>query len=188
METNFKFGVVLLISLFLRGCTKNSDKTDTQHKDSTMTVQRKLNIQSLSGILNMKGSENKGEYKFTVPQNDINMTADGFRITPPMGLSTWAGFTPMNDGAMLMGDIIVGENELAPVQKTAIEHGLKVTAIHNHFLRNNPNYMYMHIGGTGTEEKLAENVKAVFDKIKELRGADPSSAKAPIVSNTLDTA
>ena len=88
---------------------------------------------------------------------------------------------------MLMGDIVVTEDDLKPVQQEVIKQGLTITAIHNHFVRNNPDVMYMHIGGMGDEETLAKGVKAVFDKVKEIRGGNPAEGNTAEVKNTLDT-
>lgn len=147
-----------------------------------------LDIQKIEAALRMKGTENNGEYKVTVPQNDLNVEVDGFKIIPPMGLGSWAAFAPAPEGAMLMGDIVVGEDDLWPVQQEVIRQGLTITAIHNHFVRNQPNVMYMHIGGMGDEETLARGVRAVLDKVAEVRGTDPAAANAEEVDNTLDTA
>jgi hypothetical protein len=142
-------------------------------------------IERITGI---KGKSNKGEYKVTIPQNDLNITVDGFKIIPAMGLGTWIGFTPSNNGAMIMGDLVLTETDLKPVQQEVIEQGLMITAIHNHFVRNHPNVMYMHIGGTGSVEQIAQKVKTVLDKIKEIRGGDPAKGTASVetVTNTLD--
>jgi hypothetical protein len=147
----------------------------------------KLDIQKIEQITGMKGVEKNGEYKITVPQNDLNVVVDGFKIIPPMGLASWAAFTPSVYGAMLMGDIILTESDLKPVQQEVIRQGLTITAIHNHFVRNHPNVIYMHIDGSGDVEKLAGNVKAVFDKVKESRGKDPRSGIKDSVINTLNT-
>jgi len=106
-----------------------------------------------------------------------------------MGLGTWVAFTPANNGAMIMGDIVVTENDLGPVQREIIKQGLTSTAIHNHFVRNNPNIIYMHVGGSGTTESMAQKAKAVLDKVNEVRGHDPSKGTASneTVQNTLDT-
>lgn len=148
----------------------------------------KLNIQKIEQILGMKGTEKDGEYKVTVAQNDLNVKVGDFKIIPPMGMGSWAAFSPTQEGAMVMGDIVVQKNEIAPVQKVVIDQGLTITGLHNHFVRENPSVMYMHIGGMGSEEKLAQAVKAIFDKVKELRGKDPASAQAASVKNSLDTA
>ncbi|UTG62147.1 DUF1259 domain-containing protein [Elizabethkingia anophelis] len=150
---------------------------------------QKLDIAKIESILGIKGVEKNGEYKVTVPQNDLDIEVDGFKIIPPMGLGTWIAFTPAKDGAMIMGDIIITETDLKPVQFEVIKQGLTITAIHNHFVRNHPNVMYMHIGGSGSSEEMATKAKAVLDKVKEMRGGDPS--KGPFagrkVENTIDT-
>ena len=104
-----------------------------------------------------------------------------------MGLGSWAAFSAIKEGAMVMGDIVVTEDDLWPVQQEVIRQGLTITAIHNHFVRNNPNVMYMHIGGMGEEGVLAEKVKALFDKVVEVRGGNPAASEPSEVENTLDT-
>lgn len=139
--------------------------------------------------MDLKGSANNGEYKITVPQNDLNIEVDGFKIIPAMGLGTWVAFTPVPAGAMVMGDLVLSETDLKTVQQEVIRQGLTITAIHNHFVRNHPNVMYMHIGGSGPTEQMAQKAKAVLDKIKEVRGGNPSKGTASngTVENTLDT-
>jgi hypothetical protein len=114
---------------------------------------------------------------------------DGFKIIPAMGLGSWIDFAPAPNGAMIMGDLIVTETDLKPVQQEIIRQGLTSTAIHNHFIRNHPNIMFMHMGGSGNTEVMAQKAKAVLDKIKELRGGDPSKGTASneAVQNTVDT-
>lgn len=156
-----------------------------QHSTPKTTIA--LDINAIKEVLAIKGTEKDGEYKVTVPQNDLNVVVDGFKIIPPMGLGSWAAFTAAKSGgAMVMGDIVVGEDEIGPVQQEVIRQGLTVTAIHNHFVRNSPNYMYMHIGGMGAEKKLAEGVKAIFKKVEDLRGRKPTEGKSETVQNTLD--
>ena len=148
---------------------------------------RKLDVTQLEQMLNMEANVNQGEAKFAIPQNDLDVTVDDFKIIPPMGMGSWAAFSPTSEGAMLMGDIVVQENEIGPVQRVVLENGLTITAIHNHFMRDEPKVMYMHIGGMGSEEQLAQGVKAVFDKVQELRGGNPAQAEAATVQNTLNT-
>jgi hypothetical protein len=144
-----------------------------------------LRIEKVMGI---KGKTSGGEYKITVPQNDLHIMVDDFKIIPAMGLGTWVAFTPTKDGSMVMGDIIITETDLKPVQQEVIRQGLTITAIHNHFVRNHPKVMYMHIGGSGNTELMAQKAKAVLDKVKEIRGEDPSKGTASneAVQNTLD--
>lgn len=146
----------------------------------------KLDTAKIAAITGMKGTVKNGEFKLTVPQNDLHIVVDGFKIIPPMGLGTWIAFTPCGDSVMMMGDIILAENDVAPVQQEVIRQGLSITAIHNHFVRNRPNVMYMHIDGFGNAATLAANAKAVLDKVSQARGADPKAAKADSVVNTLN--
>jgi len=165
---------------------KNVDKGANKMDIKSITP---LDTAAIERIMGMKGKANIGEYKITIPQNDLSIMVDSFKIIPAMGLGTWVAFTPSQNGAMVMGDIIVTETDLKPVQQEVIKQGLTITAIHNHFLRNHPNVMYMHIGGSGNTEMMAQKAKAVLDKVKELRGGDPSKGTASneSVQNTLDT-
>src|SRR4051794_29478695 len=149
----------------------------------------KVDTAIIEKVTGMKGKSNKGEYKITVPQNDLNVVVDDFKIIPAMGLSTWIAFSPSNEGVMIMGDLVLTETDLKPVQQEIIQQGLTITAIHNHFVRNHPNVMYMHIGGSGSAEMMAQKAKAILDKISEVRGGDPSkgTASSEAVNNTLDT-
>lgn len=180
-------------TVFVVGCNNpQSNNVGSDHssiKDTTVALcapTRSLDIKQIEEITGMKGTEKNGEYKITVPQNDLKVVVDGFKITPPMGLGSWAAFTPCGDSAMVMGDIILAENDVKPVQQEVIRQGFGITAIHNHFVRNKPGVFFMHIGRTADVPTLAKGVKAIFEKIAEVRGADPGKAPADSVVNTLD--
>ncbi|WP_332732472.1 DUF1259 domain-containing protein [Flavihumibacter sp.] len=185
---------VLVCSAFFFSCQQQSSEannTITTRKVDTIICapgSSKLDIAKIEEITGMKGTEKNGEYKITVPQNDLNIIVDGFKITPPMGLGSWAAFTPCADSAMVMGDIIVTETDLKPVQQEVIRQGFSITAIHNHFVRNRPNVMYMHIDGKGKVEGLAASVRSIFDKVKESRGKDPKASAADSVPTSLNIA
>ncbi len=82
-----------------------------------------LDTGRIEEILGIKGTAKDGEYKISVPQNDLSVTVDGFRITAPMGLTSWVGFSPMNDAAMAMGDLILKEDEVGPLQRFSSSAG-----------------------------------------------------------------
>jgi len=177
-----------LIFLILNNvCYSQQHQHMKQGQKMKMENIKPLDIASIEKITGMKGKENNGQYKITVPQNDLNVTVDGFKIIPAMGLGSWIAFSPSPEGAMIMGDIILTETDLAPFQQEVIRQGLTITAIHNHFLRNHPAVMYMHLGGMGKTGEMAQKVKAVFDKVTQLRGKNPASAPADSVENTIDT-
>jgi len=158
--------------------------------NSDILAQKKtIDTSAIERIVGIKGQSNNGEYKITVPQNDLSVEVDGFKIIPAMGLGTWIAFSPMKDGAMIMGDIVLTEKDLKAVQQEVIKQGLTISAIHNHFIRNHPNILYMHIGGSGSTDQMAQKAKAILDKISLLRGGDPSkgTASSEAVENSLDT-
>jgi len=96
-----------------------------------------------------------------------------------MGLGSWAAFTPgMGDNVMVMGDTVLMQDEVNPAMSAALDNGLSVTALHNHFFYDDPKVYFMHIGGEGSAEKMAGAVKKVWDKIKEVRQANPQPATA----------
>lgn len=143
-------------------------------------------IEKITGV---KGKANNGEYKITIPQNDLDVQVDGFKIIPAMGLGTWLAFTPAPAGVMMMGDLVLTETDLKPVQQEVIQQGLAITAVHNHFIRNHPNIIYMHVDGTGTTAAMAEKAKTILATIATLRKGNPAAGKASseAVVNTIDT-
>ena len=187
--------VILFVILLTQPKAYAQEKVKFKEKEHMTTAGKNmqsfapLDTLTIERVMDMKGKANNGEYKVTIPQNDLNVMVDDFKIIPFMGLGTWIAFTPSNDGAMIMGDIILTETDLKPVQQEVIRQGLTISAIHNHFVRNHPNVLFMHIGGSGNTEAMASKAKAVLDKIKELRGGDPSkgTASSDAVPNTLDT-
>jgi len=185
MKKTIQLSVILLCLCNFCYSQQHEHKEKEMQKMGMGTV-KPLDIALIEKITGMKGKENNGQYKITVAQNDLNVTVDGFKIIAPMGLGAWVAFTPSPEGAMIMGDIILTETDLGPVQQEVIRQSLTISAIHNHFIRNHPNVMYMHIGGMGKTDLMAQKVKAVFDKVKELRGKNPASAPADSVINTID--
>lgn len=143
-------------------------------------------IATIEQVTGMKGKANNGEYKITVPQNDLKVEVDGFKIIPPMGLSTWIAFSYSKDGAMLMGDIIMSENDVKPVQQEVIKQGLTISAIHNHFIRNHPNVVFMHVGGSGSVDVMAAKAKDIFAAVTTSRGHNPAASPADSVVTSLD--
>ena len=105
-----------------------------------------------------------------------------------MGLTCWAGFQETPGGAMVMGDLVLREDQVDSVMDAALASGLEVTALHNHFAGDEPRILFMHIGGMGTAAALAAGVGAVFDRIRH--PAAPSPPRGPIdpAASTLDPA
>jgi hypothetical protein len=117
-------------------------------------------------------------FKVSKPRTDIGVRVDQWTMPPFMGLGSWAAFTPAHGGVMMMGDTVVLEDEVNPAMSAALDAGLEVTALHNHFFLDEPKVYFMHIGGTGDANSVAAGVKKVYDKIAEIRAASPTPAKS----------
>ncbi len=134
-------------------------------------------IEQLTGL---KGTWNaaEGVFKVTQARSDLPVSVDGWTMPPFMGLTSWAGFIAGSKSeAMVAGDLVLLEDEVNPVMSTALDAGLSVTALHNHFFFDEPKVFFMHIGGEGTLEQLAGGVKAAFAKQKEIRTAHPQPTR-----------
>jgi len=136
-------------------------------------------IEQLTGAKG-KLDEKEGVFKVSVPRSDLSVTAAGVKLTPPMGLTSWAAFKRAGEHTMVMGDMVVLEDQVNLVMSAALDNGLEVTALHNHFFWDTPKVMFMHIGGSGDTAKLATAVGKVFAKIKETSGGKGEVPKAAI--------
>jgi len=158
-----------------------------------------LDTNRIEQLTELKGtwSATEGVFKVTAPRNDVKVTVDGWTMPPFMGLASWAAFTESSMGAvMVMGDTVVFQDEVNPVMSAALDNGLSVTALHNHFFYDEPKVYFMHIGGEGSATKLATAVRKVWDKIKEIRaansqptttfGSTPLPAQSSITGKTIE--
>ncbi len=148
------------------------------------------NIEQLTGLKG-KLDEKEGAFKVSYPRGDIAPTAAGVKLTPPLGLTAWAAFSGGGAHTMVMGDVVLTEDQVNPAMSTALDNGLEVTALHNHFFWDSPKVMFMHIGGMGDEAKLAEAVGKVFATLKqkgEVPTVDIDPAKSTIDPAKLDVA
>ncbi len=115
--------------------------------------------------------------KVSFPRDDVKVEIDGWNKVPPfMGLTAWAAFVPAEKSgveAMVMGDVVLFEDEVNPAMSAALDNGLEVTALHNHFFFDKPRVYFMHIGGEGSVEELGKGVKAILEAEKAVRAKNP---------------
>lgn len=141
---------------------------------------RSLDTNRLEQLTGLKGTFNEAEgvFKVTIPRTDVKVAVDGWNLPPFMGLTTWAAFMEgKKEEAMIMGDLVLFEDEVNSVMSTLFENGIGVTALHNHFFFDEPKVFFMHILGEGSIDQLAGGVKAALAKQKEIRAANPTPGK-----------
>ena len=153
-----------------------------------MMLTAALNTAKIEQLTGAKGTmdEKESAFKVTVPRDDIGARAAGVKLTPPLGLTAWAAFSGGGANTMVMGDIVLTEEQVNPAMSAALDNGLEVSALHNHFFWDSPKVMFMHISGRGDETKLAAAVGKVFSALKE-KGDAPTADIDPGKS-TLDPA
>jgi hypothetical protein len=125
-------------------------------------------------------------HRYGFPRTDLNVTLDGVTIKPTLALGGWVAFKPAHDGAMVMGDLVLLESEIAPVMTALIHNGLEITAIHNHVLRGSPATFYMHVGGHGDPAKMATAIVQALQASKTPLAPPAPAATPPAID--LDTA
>jgi len=127
-----------------------------------------------------------GLYRVPLPRSDLKVTLDGVEIKPALALGSWLTFQAMGNGATVMGDLVLTQDEVNPVMKRLGEGGIEITALHNHLLRSEPATMYLHVGGHGDPLKLAEALHAALVLSKTPLG--PTGAPGAPQTVDLDTA
>jgi hypothetical protein len=118
-----------------------------------------------------------GTHKYALPRKDMNITVGGVQIKAGLALGSWVAFKETSQGnAMVMGDLVLSEDEVAPVMAELQTGGIEITALHNHLIGETPRVMYMHIHGMGNAARLG---KAIHSAIAKTKTPDASAATAP---------
>ncbi len=149
--------------------------------------------QEVLKYLGRQGDYKAGVVKVNIPRNDLKVTVAGVATPTPFGFGGWVAVTK-GDGGMdvMMGDLVLLQEEVNPVMSALLEHGLDVTALHNHFFWEEPRIFYMHVHGHGRAMDLARKVKPALDLIGKVAPTAPtqqeSSPKSDPPGGALDTA
>jgi hypothetical protein len=129
-----------------------------------------------------------GIYRVGLPRTDLKVTLDGVELKAGFALGSWLAFEKMDDQGMVMGDLVLTMDEVAPVMTKLAAGGIEVTALHNHLLRNQPFTMYMHVQGHGDPVKLAAALHTALAESKTPLGPAPAAPAAAPPPIDLDTA
>jgi hypothetical protein len=127
-----------------------------------------------------------GVYRVGLPRTDLHVQLGDIELKPTFALGSWVAFAPMGDETMVMGDLVLTEDEVEPVMKSLLDSGLEVTALHNHLFNARPATFYMHVGGMGDPVKLASSIHTALAMSKTPFTSAPAPATPPAID--LDTA
>jgi hypothetical protein len=118
-----------------------------------------------------------GTHKYALPRKDLNVMLNGVQIKAGLALGSWVAFkSTSGDNAMVMGDLVLLEDEVAPVMQELQSGGIEITALHNHLIGESPRVLYMHIHGMGNAASLR---KAIHSAIAKTKTPEAGAAAAP---------
>src|SRR5258706_558154 len=131
--------------------------------------------QEVLKFLDRKGDFNAGVLKVNIPRSDLKMSIQGFSTPTPFGFGGWIALTKGTDGSdVMMGDLVLLQEEVNPVMSALLDNGIDVTALHNHFFWDDPHVYFMHVHGMGKAADLARRVKPGLDLIGHVTPLPPA--------------
>ena len=132
--------------------------------------------------LGRQGDFKEGVLKVNIPRNDLKVVVDGIATPTPFGFGGWIALTKGTGMDVMMGDLVLNEEEVNPVMSAVLNAGLDVTAVHNHFFFETPRIFYMHVHGHGTPADLANKIKPALDLI----GKNPPRNAAAVAGRSIE--
>src|SRR6266581_3053206 len=142
--------------------------------------------------LGKQGDFKMGVLKVNIPRGDLKVTIDGVATPTPFGFGGWLAMSKGTGGNdVMMGDLVLLEDEVNPVMSALLSNGLEVTALHNHFFFESPRIFYMHVHGHGKAADLARMVKPALDLIGKgppLHTITVSGGNSSVSAGPMDTA
>lgn len=134
---------------------------------------------AILSALGKTGDFKDGVLKVNIPRNDLRVTINQRSAPTPFGFGGWVALTKGQGMDVMMGDLVLTEDEVNPVMSALLQNGLDVTALHNHFFWEQPRILYMHVHGMGSAADLAKRVKPAIDLIDQAaKQAAPASTPA----------
>ena len=187
LTARFYAGVLLICGIFL----PPSGVAEAQKKRSKPASKPALKPappgywKGVEEALGRKGVSSAGDVvRFSFPRSDLNVVVDGVTLKPALALGSWVAFKRMGDHVMVMGDLVLLEDEVTPVLVSLQQNGVEQTALHNHVLDETPRVMYMHIRAIGNPARIAQAVKMALEFTETPLGPPTTAAPAPAAAAT----
>jgi hypothetical protein len=153
-----------------------------------LAAQTPADYQAVLTDLGRAGDFKDGVLKVNIPRNDLKVTIKDRPAPTPFGFGGWVAMTKATDGSdVLMGDLVLTENEVNPVMSALLDNGIEVTALHNHFFWEQPRIFYMHVHGMGKAADLGHRLKPALALLPKPPAAVPAPAPAAAAAPSLNT-
>jgi len=151
-------GLYLIVAVSLLALSSWS-----QSKKSTPSADWK----EADGAMSRAGQDQPdGTHKYSLPRGDMNVTVNGVQVKPGLALGSWVAFKHSGKVDIVMGDLVLAEDEVGPVMEELQSGGIEITALHNHLIGESPRVMYMHIHGMGTAASMGKVIHMAIAKTK----------------------
>src|SRR5580700_2322326 len=168
--------LVRISTILVTACLFCGPLVIAQAASSTSASAPESNWKQVEDAMGRPGQMQPGDViKFGMPRRDLHVVLDGVDIKPGLALGSWAAFKRDGGGAMVMGDLVLTEDEVEPVMMKLQEGGIHESAVHNHLIGESPRVMYMHIASHGDAVQMA---KAIHDAVALTKTPGPDAAPA----------
>src|ERR1700704_1631968 len=144
--------------------------------------------QQVLTTLGRQGDFKDNVLKVNIPRNDLSVTVANVKTPTPFGFGGWVALTKGTGMDVMMGDLVLTQDEVNPVMSALLENGLEATALHNHFFWDEPRMFYMHVHGHGSPAELARKVKPALDLIGKSSRPAATAPAGPAPTPAIDTA
>jgi hypothetical protein len=173
--------VIALIAVSVAGSAPQNDKTAANTGQQAVS-----DWKSVEQALGKAGSMQPGDvYKVSLPRSDLKVTAGGIELKPALALGSWVAFKKVGDMTIVMGDLVLTEDEVTPVMTRLEAGGVEISALHNHVLHESPRVMYMHIHAMGDATRIAKSIHDALALSKTPFTVPPAAQPSPDIG--LDT-
>jgi hypothetical protein len=153
--------------------------TGTAYKSAGQQSTTPAEWKAVEQAMGKAGAMQAGDvFKFSLPRSDLKVTARGVQIKPALALGSWVAFKKMGEQTMVMGDLVLTEDEVTPVMTKLQQSGIEQTALHNHVLNESPRVMYMHISAHGDAAKIAKDIRSALALTKTPLDAPGGAAQS----------
>ena len=174
MKAKLQFVLLVCVAGSLMAWAQGSSSQKKQSSPSATKTSGSADWKAVDDAMGRAGQDQPdGARKYAMPRKDLNVTVNGVQVKAGFALGSWAAFNHPGKNAMVMGDLVLTEDEVAPVMQKLQSGSIDITALHNHLLHETPRVMYMHIHGMGDAAALG---KAVHDALTETNTPGPDAA------------
>jgi len=169
---------VAAVLLTIFGLEANSARQNGNAPANSTQTQTITDWKPVEQALGKAGAMQPGDvYKVSLPRSDLKVTVGGVELKPALALGSWIAFKKIGDMTMVMGDLVLTEDEVTPVLTRLEEGGVEISALHNHVLRESPRVLYMHIHAMGDSVKIAKAIHDALSLSKTPFAASPATAQ-----------